>query len=180
MRSSLSGNERFRMRLKLSLFKERLDLAPQLRDLDAATERVELDVRKAVAAGLDGDAALLPSHVTQKVNERIERAVKKNPAMDARHRGARWPARIPPSPSSSRMLYCQISWSARLPSSRRMSSRPGQCLRLIVHIFSLPGFFVAACTTLSRRSVVPCFLGALVSCCSEPKYTSQCRCCRTY
>src|SRR5204863_5589022 len=57
------------------LIKERLDLPPQLRDLDASTEQVELELRKTVETSLDGDASHVPSHVLQKVNERIARAV---------------------------------------------------------------------------------------------------------
>jgi hypothetical protein len=65
------------------LIKERLDLAPQLRDLDASTEKVELDLRKSVEETLGGDITNVPSHVVQKVDERIARAVKKNAALDA-------------------------------------------------------------------------------------------------
>ena len=64
------------------LIKERLDLPPQLRDLDEKIERVELNLRGAIASTLDGDAAQLPQHVVQKVAERIQRAAKKNAALD--------------------------------------------------------------------------------------------------
>jgi hypothetical protein len=50
--------------------------------LDAAIEEVELGVRKGVDATLAGDASLIPSHVLQKVDERINRATKKNAALD--------------------------------------------------------------------------------------------------
>lgn len=63
--------------------KERLDLPPQLRDLDAATEQVELILRKTVESTLSNDATHLPHHVLQRVDERIARAVKKNAALDA-------------------------------------------------------------------------------------------------
>ena len=63
--------------------KERLDLPPQLRDLDAATEQVELILRKTVETTLSNDASHLPHHVLQTVDERIARAVKKNAALDA-------------------------------------------------------------------------------------------------
>jgi hypothetical protein len=63
------------------LIKERLDLSPQLRDLDLRIERVEIGLREAVAAGLNGDGDL-PSHVMQKVDERVGKALKKNAAMD--------------------------------------------------------------------------------------------------
>jgi hypothetical protein len=65
------------------LIKERLDLPPQLRDLDAATEQVELKLRKMVDTSLGGAASRIPSHVLQKVDERIARAVRKNAAMDS-------------------------------------------------------------------------------------------------
>lgn len=65
------------------LIKERLDLSPQLRDLDAATEQLELELRSIVEAKLDRDTSRVPSHVLQKVDERIARAVKKNAALDA-------------------------------------------------------------------------------------------------
>ena len=65
------------------LIKERLDLSPQLRDLDIATERAELNIRKCIDAALKGDNAGVPPHVAQKVDERIARAVKKNAALDA-------------------------------------------------------------------------------------------------
>ncbi|QDU09641.1 DUF262 domain-containing protein [Gimesia aquarii] len=64
------------------LIKERLDLPPQLRELDENVEQVELALRKAILSALDCDASKLPQHVTQKVNERIQKASKKNAAMD--------------------------------------------------------------------------------------------------
>ena len=65
------------------LIKERLDLPPQLRDLDAATEQVELSLRKTIEATLGGNGSEVPPHVLQKVDERIARAVKKNAALDS-------------------------------------------------------------------------------------------------
>jgi hypothetical protein len=65
------------------LIKERLDLTPQLRDLDTATEQVELNMRKIVESTLGSDVSQIPTHVLQKVDERIVRATKKNAAMDA-------------------------------------------------------------------------------------------------
>ncbi len=64
------------------LIKERLDLPPHLRDLDEKIEQVELQLRQLVSALLDNDPTLLPSHLVQKANERIENAAKKNPALD--------------------------------------------------------------------------------------------------
>jgi hypothetical protein len=65
------------------LIKERLDLPPQLRDLDAATEKIELAVRKTIETTLGGDLSQIPPHVLVKVDERIARATKKNAALDA-------------------------------------------------------------------------------------------------
>lgn len=67
------------------LVKERLDLPPQLRDLDAQVEAVELALREIVDRALSGDTAKLPSHVCQKVEERLQTAAKKNAALDANH-----------------------------------------------------------------------------------------------
>jgi hypothetical protein len=67
------------------LIKERLDLEPQLRELDGKVEAVELRLRALIYEKLGEDAAQLPSHIVQKVNERISRALKKNAAMDAEH-----------------------------------------------------------------------------------------------
>jgi hypothetical protein len=65
------------------LIKERLDLPLQLRDLDSATEQVELTVRKMLETTLGSDLSQIPSHVLQKVDERIARATKKNASLDA-------------------------------------------------------------------------------------------------
>jgi hypothetical protein len=67
------------------LVKERLDLPPQLRELDARVEAVELALRGMVDRALGGDAGKLPSHVRQKVDERLQMAAKKNPALDTNH-----------------------------------------------------------------------------------------------
>lgn len=64
------------------LVKERLDLSPQLRELDAAIEEVELAIRRCVASALESAAELPPPHVLQKVDERIQTAARKNPALD--------------------------------------------------------------------------------------------------
>jgi hypothetical protein len=67
------------------LIKERFDLSPRLRELDAMVEAVELQLRATIAAALRGDSTHLPSHVRQKVDERIQVALRKNPALDADH-----------------------------------------------------------------------------------------------
>ncbi len=65
------------------LVKERLDLEPRLRELDARVEEVELRLRRTIAERLDGDGLGLPSHVEAKAADRIKAAARKNPAIDA-------------------------------------------------------------------------------------------------
>ena len=60
------------------LIKERIDLPPQLRELDERVEGIELSVREQVIAALEDDAGRLPAHVRQKADERIHAAAKKN------------------------------------------------------------------------------------------------------
>lgn len=62
--------------------KARLDLPPRLRELDAQIEAVELGLRTTIAAALNGDPTALPTHVGQKIAERLQKAAKKNPAMN--------------------------------------------------------------------------------------------------
>ncbi|MGH2442149.1 MAG: GmrSD restriction endonuclease domain-containing protein [Chloroflexota bacterium] len=70
------------------LVKERLDLSPQLRELDERVEGVELGLRRMISAALGNDASRLPSHVQAKINERLDASAKKNPALDRDHYGA--------------------------------------------------------------------------------------------
>ena len=65
------------------LVKERLDLPPQLRELDAQVDATELAVRALIDDALGGCASKLPPHVLQKTDARIQTALKKNPALDA-------------------------------------------------------------------------------------------------
>jgi hypothetical protein len=67
------------------LVKERLDLEPQLRELDAQVESIELALRAAVVAALDNDSTKLPDHIQPKIADRIQQAAKRNPALDAEH-----------------------------------------------------------------------------------------------
>ncbi len=67
------------------LIKERLDLEPQLRELDILVESVELRLRDLIQKKLGDDPAQLLPHIVLKVNERISRALKKNAAMGAEH-----------------------------------------------------------------------------------------------
>jgi hypothetical protein len=64
------------------LIKERLDLPPQLRELDEKVESIELRLRSLVLQRVQ-NVSQIPSHILQKVDERIGRALKKNAAMDA-------------------------------------------------------------------------------------------------
>ena len=64
------------------LIKERLDLSPKLRELDIKVEAVELALRKTINETLGADATKLPSHVLQKIDERLQSAAKKNAALD--------------------------------------------------------------------------------------------------
>jgi hypothetical protein len=65
------------------LVKERLDLSPQLRELDAKVEAVELALRRTIDQAMGGGkAGTLPPHVLQKIDERIQAAAKKNAALD--------------------------------------------------------------------------------------------------
>jgi hypothetical protein len=70
------------------LIKERLDLPPQLRELDARVETVELRLRGMIDDVLEGNAAKLPLHIFQKIEERLQAAAKKNAALDLNHYGA--------------------------------------------------------------------------------------------
>ena len=67
------------------LVKERLDLPPQLREIDARIETVELALRQGIDAALQSDPALLPSHVRHKIEDRLQVAAKKNPGLDGDH-----------------------------------------------------------------------------------------------
>ena len=67
------------------LVKERVDLPPQLRELDAQIEQVELRLRAEVERALQGDKELIPRHIADNVDERLQQAVKKNAALDSEH-----------------------------------------------------------------------------------------------
>ena len=67
------------------LVKERLELPPLLRELDVRIEKVELALHRRIDAELEGDPSQLPSHVLQKINERVKAAAKKNAALDRDH-----------------------------------------------------------------------------------------------
>jgi hypothetical protein len=64
------------------LVKARLGLPPRLREIDATIEQVELQLRSLMVAILNDDPALVPSHVKHRITERLQKAAKKNPAMN--------------------------------------------------------------------------------------------------
>jgi len=64
------------------LIKERLDLSPPLRELDEQIEHIELSLRGLIQESLEGKLSLVPGHIKQRVDERIQSAAKKNAALD--------------------------------------------------------------------------------------------------
>jgi hypothetical protein len=67
------------------LIKERLDLEPHLRELDAQLEETELRLRALIVTALDGDPSRLPSNVAGRIDERIRAALRRNPGLDPDH-----------------------------------------------------------------------------------------------
>lgn len=65
------------------LIKERLDLSPQLRELDVDVEKVELQLRKGISERLANDFDSVPIHVRQRIEERLEKVKKKSAIFDA-------------------------------------------------------------------------------------------------
>jgi hypothetical protein len=61
------------------LVKERLDLSPPLREIDARIEQVELALRGLVAERLGGDPGLVPQHIWPNVEKRLQIALRKSP-----------------------------------------------------------------------------------------------------
>jgi hypothetical protein len=64
------------------LIKERLDLAPPLRELDEKVEQVELGLRRLITEALGGDASKLPPHVSQQIEERLQLSTRRTPALE--------------------------------------------------------------------------------------------------
>ena len=64
------------------LIKERLDLSPDLRDLDDRIECAELSLRAKIETALSAQEEAFPQHVMEKVRQRLNRAQRKNPAFD--------------------------------------------------------------------------------------------------
>ena len=59
--------------------------SPERSSLDVQVEGVELELRRIIADTLAGDAGALPPHVTQRINERIASARRRNPGMGKGH-----------------------------------------------------------------------------------------------
>lgn len=64
------------------LIKERLDLSPDLRDLDERIESVELALRSKIENALSEQNDAFPQHVMEKVRQRLDRKQRKDPAFD--------------------------------------------------------------------------------------------------
>lgn len=64
------------------LIKARLDLSPQLREMDESVELVELELRSIISRTLNNDPAQIPQHILLKVDDRIQHAMRKNAALD--------------------------------------------------------------------------------------------------
>jgi len=64
------------------LVKERLDLPPNLRELDASIEKIEKSLRDLIASELGNDPAQLPPPVLSEIDRRIQRAARKNATLD--------------------------------------------------------------------------------------------------
>lgn len=78
-------NERqmtFKEAIENLLIKERIDLPPQIRELDQEIENIELDLRILINKVLEGNILSIPQHISQNVEERIQREAQKNPAFD--------------------------------------------------------------------------------------------------
>lgn len=60
-----------------------LDIPPALRALDQRIEQIELALRSAVVQISENNGEKLPSHVAQKLEERVQRELRKNPMNDA-------------------------------------------------------------------------------------------------
>ncbi|MBT25726.1 MAG: hypothetical protein CML60_04945 [Rhodobacteraceae bacterium] len=67
------------------LIKERLDLAPDLRELDSRVEDVELSIRSKIELSLDGYEGIFPPHVSEKLQKRLKRSQRKNPGFDSEY-----------------------------------------------------------------------------------------------
>ena len=67
------------------LITEKVDVTPELRDLDAMIQQVELALRARIEKELNGDVELIPDHLGVRVDERLQKALTRNPSLDADH-----------------------------------------------------------------------------------------------
>ena len=67
------------------LIKQRLDMSPQVRELDADVEKVELSLRGIISERMNNSVNGLPEHVRQRIDERFQTAARSNPALDLDH-----------------------------------------------------------------------------------------------
>ena len=67
------------------LITEKINVMPELRDLDAKIQQVELGLRTHIEKQLNGDVELVPDHLCVKVDERLQKALARNPSLDADH-----------------------------------------------------------------------------------------------
>lgn len=64
------------------LIKERLDLPPQLRELDEGVEQVELGLRSVISETLGGRLDRLPPNIADELNRRLQADARRNAALD--------------------------------------------------------------------------------------------------
>jgi len=69
------------------LVKQRLDLAPHVRELDGRIESVELELRRRIGQALRNDSRRLPSHILQRLQARVATAIRRNPELDQTYYG---------------------------------------------------------------------------------------------
>lgn len=62
------------------LVEQKVELPPALRALDERVEQVELALRNGLIAATGSDFSLLPPHVQQRIQERVEREMRRDPS----------------------------------------------------------------------------------------------------
>lgn len=69
--------------IQSNIIEDNLALPPQLKELDAKIEAVELGLRAVIANSINKDqySDLIPQHIIEKVSKRIQTTLKKNPGM---------------------------------------------------------------------------------------------------
>ncbi|NLT69047.1 MAG: hypothetical protein GXX84_20875, partial [Acidobacteria bacterium] len=64
------------------LIKQRLQLPPKIREFDQQLEKIELDLRELITRALNHEFSKVPTHIQQKLKDRLLTANRKNPALD--------------------------------------------------------------------------------------------------